>query len=326
MNVMMDLRKCCNKLFLISGAEERILADSSVSGPHKSVQEKSAILSMVLLLTETELRILIGIQSLQNNLLSPQERWFFWKILCKICIAVGTRSLFSARWFVSLTFLRIYCTSNIPNMKGSMDQSPPRIGTVLLIGFYEIRIKGFSWYWEQYQEVCKLTYLQHTQMSFLIMIETHSWGRLFPPSVRSGGTRSRHLLSSILLRVFRVSGVLRVLRLLIVLRVSKVLSVSKVSRFSRVSRVSKVFSVSSGFRVSGVPCVSSVSRVLSVCRVWRVLRWCRVWIVWRVLSVSRVLSVWLLFLIFCLQETQKQKNRTACRHTFFFWLSVRIDI
>ena len=42
MNVMMELRKCCNHPFLIRGAEERILADAAASGPQKSVQEKSA--------------------------------------------------------------------------------------------------------------------------------------------------------------------------------------------------------------------------------------------------------------------------------------------
>ena len=43
MNAMMELRKCCNQLFLIRGVEERILAYSASSGPHKSVQEKSSI-------------------------------------------------------------------------------------------------------------------------------------------------------------------------------------------------------------------------------------------------------------------------------------------
>ena len=38
MNFMMELRKCCNQLFLIRGAEERILADAAASEPHKSVQ------------------------------------------------------------------------------------------------------------------------------------------------------------------------------------------------------------------------------------------------------------------------------------------------
>ena len=41
-NVMMYIRKCCNRLFLIRGAEEHILSDSAAIGPHKSVQEKSA--------------------------------------------------------------------------------------------------------------------------------------------------------------------------------------------------------------------------------------------------------------------------------------------
>ena len=43
MNVMMDLIKCCNQIFLVFGAEERILDDAATSGPHKSVQYKSAI-------------------------------------------------------------------------------------------------------------------------------------------------------------------------------------------------------------------------------------------------------------------------------------------
>ena len=43
MNVMMELRKCCNQLLLIRGSEECILSDTSASGPHKSEQEKSAI-------------------------------------------------------------------------------------------------------------------------------------------------------------------------------------------------------------------------------------------------------------------------------------------
>ena len=43
MNVMMNIRNCCNQLFLIRGADERILADAAASGPQKSEQEKSAI-------------------------------------------------------------------------------------------------------------------------------------------------------------------------------------------------------------------------------------------------------------------------------------------
>ena len=43
MNVMMELRKCCNQLSLIQVDEERNLADAADSGPHKSEQEKSAI-------------------------------------------------------------------------------------------------------------------------------------------------------------------------------------------------------------------------------------------------------------------------------------------
>ena len=35
MNVMMELRKCCNKLFLIHGAEVRVLDYSASSGTHK---------------------------------------------------------------------------------------------------------------------------------------------------------------------------------------------------------------------------------------------------------------------------------------------------
>ena len=36
MNVMTELRNCCNKLFLIRGSEERISYDAASSGPHKS--------------------------------------------------------------------------------------------------------------------------------------------------------------------------------------------------------------------------------------------------------------------------------------------------
>ena len=43
MNVMMELRKCCNQLFHVCRAEERILAYTVASVPHKSVQEKSDI-------------------------------------------------------------------------------------------------------------------------------------------------------------------------------------------------------------------------------------------------------------------------------------------
>ena len=55
MNVVMELRKCCNQLFPIRGAEERILSDAAASGPHKSVQEKSSIWYKVLLLMEKPL-------------------------------------------------------------------------------------------------------------------------------------------------------------------------------------------------------------------------------------------------------------------------------
>ena len=43
MNAMMEIRKFCNQLFLVHGAEERILADAVTSGPHKSEQDKSSI-------------------------------------------------------------------------------------------------------------------------------------------------------------------------------------------------------------------------------------------------------------------------------------------
>ena len=71
MNVIMELRKYCNKPLLIHGAEERILDDAAESRTHNSEQEKSAIWSKVLLLMDTPLQILTGIQSLQNNFLSP---------------------------------------------------------------------------------------------------------------------------------------------------------------------------------------------------------------------------------------------------------------
>ena len=40
MNIMVDIRKFCNQLFLIRGSEERILADYATSGSHKSEQYK----------------------------------------------------------------------------------------------------------------------------------------------------------------------------------------------------------------------------------------------------------------------------------------------
>ena len=43
MNVMMELRKCCNQLFLIHGAEEHVLADAAAIGPKKLEQEKLSI-------------------------------------------------------------------------------------------------------------------------------------------------------------------------------------------------------------------------------------------------------------------------------------------
>ena len=36
MNVMMELRKCCNQPLLIRGYEEHISYDAAASGPHKS--------------------------------------------------------------------------------------------------------------------------------------------------------------------------------------------------------------------------------------------------------------------------------------------------
>ena len=55
MNVMMEIRKCCNQLFLVRGAKERILAYAAASGSHKSEQYKSSNRSKVLLLMETTL-------------------------------------------------------------------------------------------------------------------------------------------------------------------------------------------------------------------------------------------------------------------------------
>ena len=40
-----------------------------------------------------------------------------------------------------------------------------------------------------------MTHLYQTIMSFLIIIGIYSLGRLFPPSVHSGGSRGRHILS-----------------------------------------------------------------------------------------------------------------------------------
>ena len=147
-----------------------------------------------MLLLETPLRILTRIQSIQNNFLRPQEI-IFWQRFYKSCRAVGTRSSFSVRWFVSLTLLRMCCASNSPNMKVSMDWSPPHISTVLLISSSTCCIKIFTWSWEQEQEVWGFTYLQQIKMSFLIMIGTHSWGRLFSTSVCRVVLRGRHLLS-----------------------------------------------------------------------------------------------------------------------------------
>ena len=39
MNVMMELRKCCNQLFLICGAEERILVDAALSDIHHDIND-----------------------------------------------------------------------------------------------------------------------------------------------------------------------------------------------------------------------------------------------------------------------------------------------
>ena len=55
MDFMMYLRKCCNQLFLIHGAEEQILSDADYSGSHHPEQDKSAILSKLMLLMETPL-------------------------------------------------------------------------------------------------------------------------------------------------------------------------------------------------------------------------------------------------------------------------------
>ena len=43
MNAMMEIRKCCNQLFLVRGAKELILSDADASGPHNSEQYKSSI-------------------------------------------------------------------------------------------------------------------------------------------------------------------------------------------------------------------------------------------------------------------------------------------
>ena len=43
MNVMMDVRKCYNQLFLICGADKCILSDAAAGGPHKLEQDKLAI-------------------------------------------------------------------------------------------------------------------------------------------------------------------------------------------------------------------------------------------------------------------------------------------
>ena len=79
-NAMMDLRQCYNQLFFIHKSDELILADTSASGPQKSVQEKWYIWSKVMFLMETPPWVLTGLQSLQKNLLRPREIWFFWEI------------------------------------------------------------------------------------------------------------------------------------------------------------------------------------------------------------------------------------------------------
>ena len=137
-------------------------------------------------------------------------------------------------------------------------------------------------------------------MSFLIMIGAHSWGQLFPPSVRSGGSRGRHLLAS--------WGSWRY----------------PVSRGSQGSRRSQWSLGSQGSTASPAALESR-----AVCVYWEP-RWfwqsggswgCGgSWASW----VS-ILGVWLIF-IFCLRKTQKQKNRTACRHTFFLWPTLQIAI
>ena len=77
MNVVMEIKKFCNQLFLVHGSEERILADATASGPHKSVQEESSIWCKVLFLMDIPLGIMIGIQSLYNNLANTSVNMFF---------------------------------------------------------------------------------------------------------------------------------------------------------------------------------------------------------------------------------------------------------
>ena len=55
-----------------------------------------------------------------ERLVDPSVNMVILEKLLQICIAVGTRYSFSVRWFVSLNFLKICCTSNIPNLKISM--------------------------------------------------------------------------------------------------------------------------------------------------------------------------------------------------------------
>ena len=50
----------------------------------------------------------------------------------------GNKVLILSQMVCVLEFLRIYCASNSPNMKGSMDQSLPKIRLVLFIGLSHI--------------------------------------------------------------------------------------------------------------------------------------------------------------------------------------------
>ena len=161
-----------------------------------------------------------------------------------------------------------------------------------------------------------LTYLKKISMSFLIIIGNHIWGWLFPPSVRSGSSIVWNLLDYWGYWGSTVSwgswG-------------SRASQRSQRSQRSRASRRSWAYRWSRGSR--GSP---EVFASREFCASWMYQgsyqsrgSWgCGgSWEFW-----ASILGVWLLFLIFDPKNTQKHKNRTLKRRTFFLWLDVRIAI
>ena len=130
-------------------------------------------------------------------------------------------------------------------------------------------------------------------MSFLIMIGTHSWGRLFPPSVHSGGIRGRNLLAS--WGSWGYWGY-------------PASPASQRSQGSRASPASPADLASRAFHVSQASRVSWQSRGSWGCG--------GSWASWA--SWSLILGVWLLFSVFDPKEIQKQKNRGSFSCAWLF--------